>query len=389
MGTAFDVTERKRAEAQITSLAYHDTLTGLPNRLLFADRLTLAVAQAHRRARRLGVLFLDVDRFKVINDSLGHSVGDRLLKALARRVAGTVRDEDTVARLGGDEFILLLPDASTAEDVVNVAEKILEAVRKPVRIDESELFVTASIGISLYPDDGTDPETLVKNADTAMYRAKEQGRDNVSVYAAGDERQRAGTPRDGERLPQGDRSRRARRLLPADPGPFERPGARRRGAAALETPRSGDRLPTRFHPDGRGDRADPLDRPLAVQDGLRPGSALAKAAPPGAAPRRQPLRPPVPAARPRRAGARGREADGLPVVLPRSRDHRELRDAERGRHHPHAARAEGARRGDLDRRLRHRLFVAQLPEALPDRHAQDRPLLRPRHRGAIPTTRRS
>ncbi len=184
MGTAFDVTERKRAEAQITSLAYHDTLTGLPNRLLFADRLALAMAQAHRRGRRLGVLFLDVDRFKVINDSLGHSVGDRLLKALARRLAGTVRDEDTVARLGGDEFILLLPDASEAADVVNVAEKILESVRKPVRIDESELFVTASIGISLYPDDGTDPEALVKNADTAMYRAKEQGRDNVSVYAA-------------------------------------------------------------------------------------------------------------------------------------------------------------------------------------------------------------
>ncbi len=184
MGMAFDVTERKRAEAQITSLAYQDTLTGLPNRLLFADRLTLAMAQAARRSRRLGVLFLDIDRFKVINDSLGHSVGDRLLKALARRLASMVRDEDTVARLGGDEFILLLPDASTAEDVVGVAKKILESVRKPIRIDESELFVTASIGISLYPDDGTDPDALVKNADTAMYRAKEQGRDNVSVYAA-------------------------------------------------------------------------------------------------------------------------------------------------------------------------------------------------------------
>jgi diguanylate cyclase (GGDEF)-like protein/PAS domain S-box-containing protein len=184
MGTAFDISERKRAEAQITSLAYLDTLTGLPNRLLFADRLALAVAQAHRRGRRLGVLFLDVDRFKVINDSLGHGVGDRLLQALARRLAGTVRDEDTVARLGGDEFILLLPDASEAADVVNVAEKILEAVRKPVRIDDSELFVTASIGISLYPDDGGDPESLVKNADTAMYRAKEQGRDGLSVYAA-------------------------------------------------------------------------------------------------------------------------------------------------------------------------------------------------------------
>jgi diguanylate cyclase (GGDEF)-like protein/PAS domain S-box-containing protein len=183
MCSAFDVTERKRAEAQITSLAYHDTLTGLPNRLLFADRLTLAVAQAGRRQRRVGVLFLDVDRFKVINDSLGHTVGDRLLKALARRLASTVREEDTVARLGGDEFTILLPDMGLAEDVMTVTEKILEAVRRPIRIDASELFVSASIGISIFPDDGRDPETLVKNADTAMYRAKDQGRDGYRLYA--------------------------------------------------------------------------------------------------------------------------------------------------------------------------------------------------------------
>jgi diguanylate cyclase (GGDEF)-like protein/PAS domain S-box-containing protein len=184
MGTAFDVTERKRAEAQITSLAYHDTLTALPNRRLFVDRLTLALAQAARRVRRLGILFLDLDRFKVINDSLGHTAGDRLLKTLARRLATSVRDEDTVARLGGDEFTILLPDVERADDIMTVADKILEAVRRPIRIDDSELFVTASIGISIYPDDGVDPEALVKNADTAMYRAKDQGRDNYQLYAA-------------------------------------------------------------------------------------------------------------------------------------------------------------------------------------------------------------
>ncbi len=184
MGTAFDITERKRAEAQIASLAYHDTLTGLPNRLLFNDRLAQAILQAQRRGRRLGVLFLDLDRFKVINDSLGHSVGDKLLQALARRIAITIRGEDTVARLGGDEFTLLLPNVGHAEDASLVAEKLLESVRRPVRIDSSELFISASVGISLFPDDGGDPETLVKNADTAMYRAKELGRDNFQLYAA-------------------------------------------------------------------------------------------------------------------------------------------------------------------------------------------------------------
>ena len=183
MGTAFDITERKHAESQIASLAYHDTLTGLPNRLLFSDRLEQAILQGQRRTWRLGVLFLDLDRFKVINDSLGHGVGDRLLQALARRIASTLRSEDTVARLGGDEFTLLLPNVGRVEDVTLVAEKLLEAVRRPVRIDNSELFVTASIGISLFPDDGDDPDVLVKNADTAMYRAKELGRDNYQMYA--------------------------------------------------------------------------------------------------------------------------------------------------------------------------------------------------------------
>ena len=179
-----DITERTYAEEQIKHLAYHDALSGLPNRLLFKDRLTVAISHAQRDRAKLAVLFLDLDRFKVINDSLGHNIGDQLLQAVAARVQSCVRESDTVARLGGDEFTVMLGHLPHGEDAALVAQKIIDAVRYPFHIEGREFFMTTSIGISLYPDDGIDAETLIKNADTAMYQAKEQGRDNYQLFNA-------------------------------------------------------------------------------------------------------------------------------------------------------------------------------------------------------------
>src|SRR5438132_6882661 len=171
------------ATVEMERLAYHDAMTGLPNRPLYIDRLILALAQASRSNQRLAVFFLDLDRFKDINDSLGHSIGDSLLKAVAERIRRCVREGDTVARFGGDEFTLLIPRIEQVEDAAKIAQKILETLKIPFIVGERELFVTTSIGISVYPNDGADPETLLRNADTAMYRAKDSGRDNYQLYA--------------------------------------------------------------------------------------------------------------------------------------------------------------------------------------------------------------
>jgi len=177
-----DITERQRYEETIRHQAFHDSLTGLPNRMLFKDRLTLAIAHAKRNKQMLAVLFLDLDRFKLINDTLGHDMGDQLLKCIAERLTGCVREDDTVARLGGDEFTILLPEITQVESVAKVAQKILEMIREPLVIEDHELYITTSIGIVLYPNDGEDAETLLKNADTAMYRAKEKGKNNYQIY---------------------------------------------------------------------------------------------------------------------------------------------------------------------------------------------------------------
>jgi diguanylate cyclase (GGDEF)-like protein/PAS domain S-box-containing protein len=183
-GTIIDITDRKRAHEQIEYQAYHDSLTGLPNRFLFRDRISVALAHAKRNSRGAAVMFLDLDQFKLVNDTLGHTVGDRLLQAIGSRLVACVRAEDTVARMGGDEFTILLADLPDRRGAATVAQKVLEAIRHPVVVDDHELFVSTSIGISIFPDDGDDAEMLLKNADRAMYRAKELGRDNYQYTTA-------------------------------------------------------------------------------------------------------------------------------------------------------------------------------------------------------------
>jgi diguanylate cyclase (GGDEF)-like protein/PAS domain S-box-containing protein len=181
--TAFrDITEMKRAEETIKHLAYHDPLTDLPNRTLFEDRLTIALAQARRKKRMLAVMFLDLDHFKVVNDTVGHAEGDKLLRSVGERLTGLVREGDTVARVGGDEFALLSAEVAHVDDAAEIAERVLEGFRRSWVLRGHEFHVTTSVGIAVYPGDGDDAETLLRNADTAMYRAKERGRDNYQLY---------------------------------------------------------------------------------------------------------------------------------------------------------------------------------------------------------------
>jgi len=177
-GTIVDITDRKTAQEQIEFQAFHDVLTGLPNRRLFRDRIQLALAHARRRRGGFAVMFLDLDQVKLINDTLGHTAGDLLLQRVAQRLTAAVRAEDTVARMGGDEFTILVTEAADRRAAATVAQKILETVAAPMTIETHELFVTTSIGVAMYPEDGVDADTLLKNADRAMYRAKEAGRNN-------------------------------------------------------------------------------------------------------------------------------------------------------------------------------------------------------------------
>ncbi len=186
---ARDVTDRRNAEAelkkreaQLIEMGNHDSLTGLPNRKLFSDRLDMALTQARRNRKKVGIAMLDLDRFKEVNDTLGHDTGDLLLKATAERLSVVLRKGDTVARIGGDEFVLILPELESEEDAVQVAQKIVDRFRNPFLIDGRQLVVTTSIGIALYPTDGKDEGALLKRADIAMYRAKEAGRAGYQLY---------------------------------------------------------------------------------------------------------------------------------------------------------------------------------------------------------------
>ena len=195
VGTAQDISERKRSEREIHRLAYFDSLTGLPNRVLFKDRVTQAIAHARRYQYNLALLFLDLDRFKATNDTLGHHIGDLLLKHVADRLMDSVRHSDSIgrttendrnhelARLGGDEFTVMLTNLRDVQDAGKVARRILEALARPFIINGHEIFVTVSIGIAIFPTDGDSVDLLLKSSDTAMYHAKEQGRNNFQYYS--------------------------------------------------------------------------------------------------------------------------------------------------------------------------------------------------------------
>jgi len=186
-----DITARKQAEAALREseerfrqLAHHDALTSLPNRALFYDRMQHTLALAKRNSWTVGVMLVDLDRFKTVNDTLGHAVGDKLLRQVAERLSKSVRTSDTVARLGGDEFAVVLNNLSAPEDAAVVGQKIIAAFQAPFQVEGHSLLSTLSIGAALYPNDSTDQETLLKNADAAMYRSKEAGRNCFRMFSA-------------------------------------------------------------------------------------------------------------------------------------------------------------------------------------------------------------
>ncbi|CAG0957917.1 putative signaling protein [Burkholderiales bacterium] len=179
-----DVSGRIRAEERLQHMATRDALTGLPNRLLLHERLSQAIAQARRAARRVGVLFIDLDRFKNVNDTLGHRIGDELLKHVSQALGGTLRETDLLARLGGDEFMVIVEDFDDPQVLGRIAQKLLDAIAQPFRVEDHDIYVTSSIGIAVYPDDSDDPDELLKHADVAMYRSKELGRNTYQFLDA-------------------------------------------------------------------------------------------------------------------------------------------------------------------------------------------------------------
>ncbi len=181
VAVARDITKRKEAEENIKRLAYYDSITGLPNRELFNDRITMALFNARRNQHMLGVMMLDLDKFKDVNDTLGHHVGDLLLKSVGERLHGMIRKSDTIARMGGDEFLILLLGLFKEKDVGRIAEKIINSFQRPFQFNGHAINITTSIGVAIFPVDGEDVDTILKKADIAMYCAKDKGRNNYQL----------------------------------------------------------------------------------------------------------------------------------------------------------------------------------------------------------------
>ena len=375
-GVARDITDRKRAEEVISYQAYHDILTDLPNRMLFKDRLGLAVIQAKRKLTELAVMFIDLDRFKLVNDTLGHVKGDELLQQVAVRLKDCLRRGDTLARQGGDEFTIVLPELRDREDAKLIADKFLECLHKPFDLDGHEVHISASIGIAIYPGDGESIDELLRHADIAMYQVKALGKNGHSFYhnsmldishqkiALEQSLRKALEQNELEMYYQPQIDVITGRIIGAEGlmrwnHPHARPADRRRVPAVRR----------REWPDAADLRLDdrrPVPRYAAVER-LRRRSDPPVAEPVAAIPRpRRLLREDA-----RRAGAL-RDFAGPD----RSRDHREHLHPQSAVRDRAAQQTVPARRLGGDRRFRHRLFVAVVPAPLPDPHHQDRPVVR-------------
>ena len=370
--------ERKRAETRAHHLATHDDLTDLPNRVMFGQLLSEAIKVAQRYRRKFSIMFVDLDRFKLINDTLGHAAGDLLLKDVAGLFKRCLRDSDVLARFGGDEFVILLHEVSDVAQVTAVARKLLSAAVTPMMIQGRECRVTASIGVATFPDHGTDEQSLTKNADAAMYLAKEEGRSNFRFFAPEMKTQSI------ERLMLETGLRRA---LECDEFLLHYQAKRDlatgdiSGVEALlrwQHPDLGMVLPLHFIPTAEEIGPDRADRQMGAGYRLRAERRLATAGTAGDAHRGQSLAAPVHrpqsvAGHPRRFG---RVRNG--AAAPRARDHREHGDAESRGSEEGPRRSQEARRTPLDRRFRYRLLLDVADQAVSDRHHQGGPLVRPR-----------
>ena len=380
VGVMSDITDRKRAEQELRYLANYDTMTGLPNRALLSERLGQAILRGRHSGRRVAVLFLDLDRFKHVNDSMGHAAGDRMLRAAGARLRACIAPTDTVARLGGDEFTVVLENLVHVQQAEDVAQKLLEAFVVPLHLDSGEdVVISPSIGISVFPDHGQDPGELLKSADTAMYQAKDRGRNTYMFYTAemdADARSRAG-------------------LIAA-----LRRGLERNEFHVVYQPKlslvenrvTGVEALLRWNSEELGSVSPATFIPLAEETGLIVpiGEYVLNAA----------------CAQLRRWHDQGftrlkiavnlsmlqllraeltvrlrqiLDTHGLRAGAPRTRADRDHGHGQRRAIGAHAERTQGDRRHAGDRRFRHRLFVAELPQAAADRHAEDRPGVRRRH----------
>ena len=390
-GIVQDVTDRRLAEDRIRHLANFDTLTGLPNRRQLIWRAERALEHGRRLNHQVALLLIDLDRFKVINDTLGHGAGDELLVEVARRLRSCVRHSDqvlessletvgvrshrtleAVGRLGGDEFVALLPEVADERDAERVAERILEAMRLPIIIGMQECFVTASVGIAIFPRDGVNVADLLRNSDVAMYSVKSTGRNSSSVYRPS----LSGQGREKLELESALHKAIERDELVLYYQPkIDVRGARMVGAEALMRWRRQGVLvpPGDFIP--LAEETGLIIAALRVGDprGGAPGADLAGQLRLRRLDRRQPAEPDVRAHRPGRVHPHRGHHLRRAASRDRARDHRDGPDEGPAERDPGAAPAERDRGRDLDRRLRHRLLVARLPDDAADLRAEDRP----------------